>query len=180
MALIFGVNSANAQYKCTAAHPFHGIVVDESGELVFFATPQAAADGVMEFVNRRNGFFSFAPICGADQTLRVGTINPQTESRYLFDFVIETTFPPYCSGVIIKNFSYGVGNCEKTLNTVIHLTGPTDTRPKGTGGTSEITLTAKVTDGTTPKAGVALSFTVDVTANSGGHEHHSDARPKGL
>ena len=26
---------------------------------------------------------------------------------------------------------------------------------------------------------MALSFTVDVTANSGGHEHHSDARPKG-
>ena len=57
LVLIFGVNSANAQYKCTAAHPFHGIVVDESGELVFFATPQAAADGVMEFVNRRNVFF---------------------------------------------------------------------------------------------------------------------------
>ena len=26
---------------------------------------------------------------------------------------------------------------------------------------------------------MALSFSVDVTANSGGHEHHSDARPKG-
>ena len=61
----------------------------------------------------------------------------------------------------------------------VTLSGPTETRPTGTGGTSEITLTAKVTDGVTPKPGVALSFTVDVTANSGGHDHDSASRPKG-
>lgn len=59
------------------------------------------------------------------------------------------------------------------------LTGSTATRPAGAGGTSTITLTAKVTSGGTPKPGVALSFSVDVTAKSGGHDHGDPSRPKG-
>ncbi len=39
-------------------------------------------------------------------------------------------------------------------------------------------LVAKVVEGTTPKAGVAVQFTTDLTANSGGHDHDAD-RPKG-
>ena len=58
--------------------------------------------------------------------------------------------------------------------------GPTETRPSGTDGTSTITFTAKTTTpGGQPMAGVALSFSVDVKPYSGGHDHHSTARPKG-
>ena len=34
-------------------------------------------------------------------------------------------------------------------------------------------------EGTVQKAGIAVSFAVDVAANSGGHEHHDASRPKG-
>lgn len=61
----------------------------------------------------------------------------------------------------------------------LQLTGLAETRPAGTGGTSTIALLAKVMNGTQPKSGVAVSFTVDVTPNSGGHEHHDASRPKG-
>ncbi|WCM98309.1 Ig-like domain-containing protein [Acidovorax sp. GBBC 1281] len=64
--------------------------------------------------------------------------------------------------------------------TLVALSGPSETRPAATGGSSEITLIAKVTNSTAAKSGVALGFSVDVTPNSGGHEHHDVARPKGL
>lgn len=64
--------------------------------------------------------------------------------------------------------------------TVVTLSGPSETRPAHTGGSAEITLIAKVTQSITAKPGVALGFSVDVTAHSGGHEHHDVARPKGL
>lgn len=70
--------------------------------------------------------------------------------------------------------------CRGAASLAIALTGLTETRPAVTGGTSSITLTARVTDGSNPQPGVALSFSVDVTANSGGHEHHDAARPKGI
>ena len=57
--------------------------------------------------------------------------------------------------------------------------GSNEIRPAGTGGASEITLTAQVTEGASPKPGVALSFTVDVTGNSGGHDHNDATRPQG-
>ena len=52
-------------------------------------------------------------------------------------------------------------------------------RPAGTNGISEGTFQVRVTQGTNPVPGVAVSFSVDVTPNSGGHEHHDVARPKG-
>ena len=52
-------------------------------------------------------------------------------------------------------------------------------RPSGTVGNSIAELIAKVVEGTTPKAGVAIQFATDVTANSGGHDHHDASRPKG-
>lgn len=72
-----------------------------------------------------------------------------------------------------------INQCDY-LPTVVALAGPPETRPAGTGGSAEITLIAKVTDGTTARPGVALGFSLDVTANSGGHEHHDVARPKGV
>ena len=59
------------------------------------------------------------------------------------------------------------------------ISGPTETRPAGTGGDSTITLTAKATSGGSPKPGATISFAVEVTPNSGGHEHHDINRPKG-
>lgn len=59
------------------------------------------------------------------------------------------------------------------------LSGPTETRPAGTGGNSTITLTAKTMSGRSPKPGAAINFSVEVTPNSGGHEHHDISRPKG-
>ena len=59
------------------------------------------------------------------------------------------------------------------------LSGSSETRPAGTGGTPTIEVTAKVTQGGTPKVRVAITFAVDVTPNSGAHEHHDVARPKG-
>lgn len=58
------------------------------------------------------------------------------------------------------------------------FTGSTETRPAGTGGVSKADLVAKVTSGGAPKPGVALSFSVEVTSNSGGHDHDAN-RPKG-
>jgi hypothetical protein len=59
------------------------------------------------------------------------------------------------------------------------VTGLTEIRPDKTGGNSTATITAKVTSGGQPKAGVVVNFSIDVTANSGGHEHHDANRPKG-
>jgi hypothetical protein len=51
--------------------------------------------------------------------------------------------------------------------------------PAGVGGTSEQTFQVRVTNGANPVPGVAVSFSVDVTPNSGGHGHHDPARPQG-
>ena len=59
------------------------------------------------------------------------------------------------------------------------LTGPTDARPLNTPGAAPVAFTAVVASGNQPKGGVLINFSVDVTPNSGGHEHHDVARPKG-
>lgn len=69
--------------------------------------------------------------------------------------------------------------CLEPLSSTISVSGLGETRPAGTGGTSTIELIAKVTHGGSPKAGVAVSFSQEVTPNSGGHEHHDANRPKG-
>jgi hypothetical protein len=58
----------------------------------------------------------------------------------------------------------------------------TDPRPKGTetkDAKSTYELIAKVTENGNPKSGVAVTFAVEVEANSGGHDHHDASRPKG-
>ncbi len=88
-----------------------------------------------------------------------------------FGSLVSTREVVYAPGYVLS--------CTQPSSPSINISGPTETRPAGTGGTAEITLTAKVADGTNPKPGVAVGFSVDVTANSGGHEHHDVARPKG-
>lgn len=59
------------------------------------------------------------------------------------------------------------------------LNSLSESRPLGTGGAATVLLIAKVTDGVVPKPGMPITFSVDVTPNSGGHDHHNAARPKG-
>ena len=74
------------------------------------------------------------------------------------------------------------GNITLSLTPVTQT--PPDPRPKGTEGkdpkSSTLELIARVMEGSTPKAGVAVTFAVEVAANSGGHDHHDASRPKGL
>lgn len=80
-----------------------------------------------------------------------------------------------------RDFTYTDGQilrCAAPLSVTLALTGPTETRPLGTGGISIITLTAKVTSNGAPQPGVGLGFSTGVTANSGGHDHDVN-RPKG-
>ena len=82
----------------------------------------------------------------------------------------------------------GVGFCEKAppkpTITLTPAPNQKDPRPKGTEGkdpkSSTYELIAKVMEGSTPKAGVAVTFGVEPIANSGGHDHHDASRPKGL
>jgi hypothetical protein len=67
----------------------------------------------------------------------------------------------------------------KTLSLTVLSPVAKEIRPAGTTGNSVAELIAKVADGTTPKAGVAVSFTADVAAKSGGHDHGEASRPKG-
>ena len=53
-----------------------------------------------------------------------------------------------------------------------------DPRPAGTGGVSTYELIATVTENGNPLEGVAVTFGVDVMANTGGHDHHDASRPK--
>jgi hypothetical protein len=62
---------------------------------------------------------------------------------------------------------------------MLSLAGLAETRPAQTGGVSTVTITAKVTSGGQPKAGVTVGLSVDVFENSGGHDHDNAARPKG-
>lgn len=66
------------------------------------------------------------------------------------------------------------------LSLLVSSPSSKELRPAATGGNSTAELVAKVVEGTTPKAGVAVQFTTDVTANSGGHEHDDPVRPKGV
>ena len=68
---------------------------------------------------------------------------------------------------------------DEDTKLTVALSGLPETCPSRTGGTAAIELTAKVTQGGRLKAGVVVSFSVDVTPNSGGHEHHDANRPKG-
>lgn len=73
---------------------------------------------------------------------------------------------------------YGYPSCDAVPLLQVALTLPTETRPASTGGVSIAALVAKVTLGGAPKPGVVLGFSVDVTSNSGGHDHDIN-RPKG-
>lgn len=69
-------------------------------------------------------------------------------------------------------------SCSEQRSLQLGLSGLSEIRPAGTGGTSTISLIAKVTSGNSSAPGTAISFSVDVAPNSGGHDHDVN-RPKG-
>ena len=75
--------------------------------------------------------------------------------------------------------AYWNGSVCSYATSSIALSGATETRPKGTHGTATAELTAKVIQNGNPKAEETVNFSIDVTPNSGGHEHHDINRPKG-
>ena len=101
--------------------------------------------------------------------------------------LVVNAIKPFCadySHVIVKTRQevYATSNiltCTEESSQSVSLSGPTEIRPTGTGGTATVTFTAKVTAGASPKPGVPISFSVEVTPNSGGHDHHDVSRPKG-
>ena len=56
---------------------------------------------------------------------------------------------------------------------------PRPLKAEGKDGKSTLELIAKVTENGNPKAGVAVTFAVEVEPNSGGHDHHDASRPEG-
>ena len=60
------------------------------------------------------------------------------------------------------------------------LTGISYTRPSFTGGISTANFVAKVTQSGAAKAGIAVSFTSEVSELSGGHDHQGGNRPQGV
>ena len=97
-------------------------------------------------------------------------------ARGQYDFATETWS---CSCPHNTAFDRTNGYCEIPVDVELSVSAASETRPAGTGAASAITLTAKVTSGTTSKFGVALGFSVKVTPNFGGHDHDNTARLKG-
>lgn len=91
--------------------------------------------------------------------------------------MLTDVFGLYCVGVT-TGVRTGSVHCTHAQNLELQLTVPLETRPSGTGGSSLAEMTAKVTSANLPKPGVALRFSIDVTSNSGGHDHDAN-RPKG-
>ena len=92
----------------------------------------------------------------------------------------QTSLTCECAAGTVWNESHKICLVQsQDTKLLLVLSGSPETRPAGTGGTSTIEVTAKVTQGGTPQGGVAVNFSVDVIPNSGGHEHHDVNRPRG-
>ena len=92
----------------------------------------------------------------------------------------QTSLTCECAAGTVWNESHKICLVQsQDAKLLLVLSGSSETRPAGTGGTSTIEVTAKVTQGGTPQGGVAVNFSVDVIPNSGGHEHHDVNRPRG-
>ncbi len=72
-------------------------------------------------------------------------------------------------GEVLRNDDFSCGLDKPTLTLTSVPQTPPDPRPAGTGGKSTLDLIAKVTENGNPKAGVAVTFKVEVKAGSGEH-----------
>lgn len=84
-----------------------------------------------------------------------------------------------CTEFCTASWTASIGTCREPPSTPIILSGPEEVLPTGTPGGAPVTITARVASAGQPIARVAVSFSVVVTPNSGGHEHHDPTRPNG-
>ena len=90
-----------------------------------------------------------------------------TSDTYIFNSSIESPTLYYRPKPVVRRL---------TISSV------SETRPKIPGESADqstATITAMVSSGSAPAPGVSVGFSVEVTPNSGGHEHHDINRPKG-
>ena len=93
----------------------------------------------------------------------LGTLASDT---YIYNSSIESPFIHYRPEPVVRRL---------TISSV------SETRPKIPGESanqSTATITAMVSSGSAPAPSVSVGFSVEVTPNSGGHEHHDINRPK--
>jgi hypothetical protein len=79
------------------------------------------------------------------------------------------------------NGQRAAADCTQTVS-LTPVSGQAEPRPKGSEGDGKSTydLIAKVTEGNQPKAGMALTFTVEVEPGSGNHPLNPPDRPPGI
>ncbi len=99
--------------------------------------------------------------------------------------------PPPTAVASMPDYTYDVCRCPQGSSpdfesgyclgnrAQISVTADAEVRPAGIPGHADVKITAKVADGATAKVGVTVTFSVDVAANTGGHDHHDATRPKG-
>lgn len=75
-------------------------------------------------------------------------------------------------------YTFGDGFTCAANNARLSLIGAKDVLPAGTGN-SVLSLSAKLESDGRPKSGSAIRLSLEVVANSGGHDHHDANRPKG-
>jgi hypothetical protein len=176
----------NEHQNLTTAELLRGI------DPLYLSTPQAACEAGLPYLNAdyaRTNPQQFRPI------------SVQYDPRYLLAcrYTLAVLLPysvydypngypniEYDEGLYYENRAWAIPRCATSQSQTLTLTPvpqtPPDPRPKGAegkGGKSTLDLIAKVMEGVNPKAGVAVTFAVEVAANSGGHDHHDAKRPKG-
>lgn len=85
-----------------------------------------------------------------------------------------------CNGPLLTTEATCGDQLTLTLTPAPNQKDPRPLKAEGKDGKSTLELIATVMEGSTPKAGVAVTFGVEAIANSGGHDHHDASRPKGL
>jgi hypothetical protein len=98
-----------------------------------------------------------------------------------FDYIdlSSVAHTPTCPAPV--NGQRAAADCTQNVS-LMPVSGQAEPRPKGSeggDGKSTYDLIAKVTEGNQPKAGMALTFTVEVEAGSGNHPLNPPDRPKG-
>ena len=84
-----------------------------------------------------------------------------------------------CNGPLLTIEATCGDQLTLTLTPAPNQKDPRPLKAEGKDGKSTHELIAKVTENGSPKAGVAVTFAVEVAANSGGHDHHNASRPEG-
>jgi hypothetical protein len=110
---------------------------------------------------------------GTKNVLVIGCRLPQLKD-------IEIPHTPATCPAPVNGQRAAAADCTQTVS-LTPVSGQAEPRPNGSesDGKSTYDLIAKVTEGNQPKAGMALTFTVEVEPGSGNHPLNPPDRPKG-